>query len=443
MMNTDIMVGRDDMRKMKWPKVCGLIAGVFLCAMITTYITGCYATEESLTWQMDSEDLVWGRILQMQQGDENPGALLGTYTTPDSFAGYLKVAFLDGQIEGEFHPYTSQSGLQGTLFGAIDLLFEKAMLDTYLRWTIFRAINAVLFVAMMLFLGLWLWRKTGILGALAAFSCSFLSTYSTMTMSNLYWVTWTMLLPMVLSAAVCEWVKEGKRRTIAAVSLVGVSVLIRCMCGFEFISVVMVAAELPIVLEWLLAEPRERKSWFLLAVWVGLAQLAAFALAIMIWVVQLCLESDDRRSAVSVVVQTIAKRTGLFSQSVAENPVVLESLQASKYQVLQQYLPQKLFLDLLTIKQILSIAVVSFLPLIPFGIRDKKRVPNIVSQAKFTGLAIFSLSAPMSWFILASGHSWLHTHVNVFLWLIPSVPLLLAAAGGNVQLLIKNIRGRF
>lgn len=368
--------------------------------------------------------------------------MLGSYITPNMFAGYLKTAFLAGRVEGVFNPYASQSGLQGTIFGVMNLLFEKASLNTYLRWTIFRAANAAFFVAMMLFLSLWIWRRIGVLGAVAAFSCTIFSTYSTMTMPNLYWVTWTMLLPMVLSAAACDWLKKCGRRPAVWVTLVGISVLGRCMCGFEFVSVVMVATELPVVLEWLMAESKDRRAWFRLAVWMGIAQLAAFALAVVIWILQVYWMSGDWQMVRDAVLHTIAKRTGLFPKWAGENAAELESLKVSKLKVLLMYLPQKIFLDQFTILQIITIAAASFIPPALLGWKRSERRLELMRQAKFTGVALFSLAAPLSWHILASGHSWIHTHVNVFLWLIPAVPLLLAAAGGNLQLLAKIIRDR-
>ena len=51
---------------------------------------------------------------------------------------------------------------------------------------------------------------------------------------------------------------------------------------------------------------------------------------------------------------------------------------------------------------------------------------------------LFSALAPISWFFLASGHAYIHTHIDHLLWLFPFVPICLAYIGKNVVEIMKS-----
>lgn len=44
------------------------VAVVVLCAVVFTLVTNCWNNDQARKWQVDSEDLIWGRIIQMQLG---------------------------------------------------------------------------------------------------------------------------------------------------------------------------------------------------------------------------------------------------------------------------------------------------------------------------------------------------------------------------------------
>lgn len=100
------------------------VAVVVLCAVVFTLVTNCWNNDQARKWQVDSEDLIWGRIIQMQLGEKDTG-FLGRYGASQK-NGYLRDCFREGEIpQGEWNSYTHQSGLQGTLFGFVNLIFES------------------------------------------------------------------------------------------------------------------------------------------------------------------------------------------------------------------------------------------------------------------------------------------------------------------------------
>lgn len=121
------------------------VAVVVLCAVVFTLVTNCWNNDQARKWQVDSEDLIWGRIIQMQLGEKDTG-FLGRYGAAQK-NGYLRDCFREGEIpQGEWNSYTHQSGLQGTLFGFVNLIFESFSLGGKIRWAALRFGNSVLYV---------------------------------------------------------------------------------------------------------------------------------------------------------------------------------------------------------------------------------------------------------------------------------------------------------
>ena len=418
---------------------------LFVCAAIFALVTNCWNHDLGRSWQADSEDLVWGRILMMQLGEDN-GGFMGKYK-PITSNGYLRECFREGGVpQGEKTTYTHQSGLQATVFGMINLVLQN-ILPPKVIWAILRAGNSVMFIALMFLLCRWIWKKVGMTAALAAASCLLLMEYSLKAMPNLYWVIWTMLLPCVASTAVCEWLERdkcGKRMLLGAV-LIGLPTLLRCLCGFEFVSAVMVGAELPIVWKFLESPGEKKRFWFKFAVFTAVFQFVAFALAFGIWIIQDALHFQSWDKVKEDILATISKRTGAFSEWVPDNEAYIASLEVSRMTVLQLYLEAKIYLEAFSILDLVKCAVISFVPLAICGVWKKKTDPELVRQ-KLTrqGLwflfSLISIAGPASWYVLASGHSWIHTHINGVLWLLPTAPLLMAAIAGNIAAAISLLK---
>lgn len=424
--------------KKKYLQRMGMVIFLLACSCLFTYFTGCWGTEGGQTWQQDSEDLVWGRILQMQQGDENPGGFLGYYA-PQKESGYLEQAFLNGEVEGDYEEYTHQTGLQGTAFGIINRLLQP--LSPQSRMNILKFGNSVLLVFGMLLVCIWLGKRMGITAGVLAFSSVLLCRYSTMAMPNLYWVIWTILLPMLAAIAVCEMTKSRERLSAVGIILVGIAAFIRFLCGFEYTSTVMVAAEIPVLLEWTFAEKKNRGLWVRLGLWLAVSQLSAFMAAMVIWILQDFWLLKDWNLVIQDILSTIAKRTGAFSQWMPEEDVFEQSLQVGKIQVVGRYLTEAVYMGKVSITGLVVCAAVSLLPVVIWEKMRKNSYVLTVRQLKYFALAAVSCLAPVSWYVLASGHSWIHIYVNMLLWLFPALPMLLGVIGNNIAVLERIERG--
>lgn len=391
---------------------------------------------------MDSEDLIWGRVIQMQLGEKGSG-FLGRYS-PVPYNGYLRDYFREGEIPpGQWNSYTHQSGLHGTLFGFANLIFKSFISSGKIRWAALRFGNSVLYVSTMFFLCRWIWKKQGIVASLAALTCILFAEMSLKAMPNLYWAIWTLILPFLISAAVCEWLKKTQKRSFVLLSavIIGLPTLFRCLCGFEFVCTVMVGAELPVVWKMLEAEKSERMAWFKFAVLVGVFQLLAFAVAVGIWAIQDVLHFQSWSLAKEDILSTVSKRTGAFSEWMPANgEVYLESLQVPRLSVLKLYLDQKAHLNVLSVFHLVVIAMISYLPLVSYAFVKKNFSEKVIRQGKWLVFSLVSILGPASWYILASGHSAIHKAINGLLWLFPTLPLLLSVIGGNVAVMASWLR---
>lgn len=417
------------------------VAVVVLCAVVFTLVTNCWNNDQARKWQVDSEDLIWGRIIQMQLGEKDTG-FLGRYGASQK-NGYLRDCFREGEIpQGEWNSYTHQSGLQGTLFGFVNLIFESFSLGGKIRWAALRFGNSVLYVSAMFLLCGWIWKKQGLLAALTALTCILFAEMSLKAMPNLYWVIWTLILPFLISAVVCDWLGKTRKWSFALLGavLIGLPTLFRCLCGFEFVSTVMIGAELPVVWKMIEAEKSERIVWFKFAVLIGVFQLLAFAVAVGIWVIQdfLCFQSWSLVK--EDILATVSKRTGAFSEWVPDNEAYIESLQVPRLSVLKLYLDQKAYLNVLSVLNLVVIAIISYVPLFIYAVVKKNFSEKVIRQGKWLAFSLISILGPASWYVLASGHSAIHKAINGVLWLFPTIPLLLSVIGGNMAVIILKLR---
>ena len=423
----------------KTKKTVRSAALLILCAILITAVTGCWMTDKGWWWQADSEDLVWGRIIEMQQGEHHGGGFLGKYLPAGEF-GYMREAFLQGGFEGEWQPYTHQSGLQGTFYGVVNLGLKTVVSSTMVRWAALRFGNSVLCITAMLLMSGWIRKKVGLAAAVAGFSCVFLMSYSLRSLPNLYWVTWTLAVPFVVSAAVCEWISREQKHLFAGAALIGAATLLRCLCGFEFISSVMIGAELPIFWEFLCAEKQRRVFWLRMAMLAAAFQMAAFGLSFGLWVIQDFLYLQDWTLVKADVLATIAKRTGAFAEWMPADEAYAVSLQEPRLEILRWYFSEAVYAKVFSVAGLMLLAAVSYIPLPVCERIFKKKSAKTAQMGRWLIFAVAGVAGPASWFLLASGHSSIHRTINEVMWLFPTLPLLLAAIAGNVAALTSMLR---
>lgn len=264
-----------------------------------------------------------------------------------------------------------------------------------------------------------------------------------MIMANAYWVVWTMFLPMVVTMFMGRCLATKGKIGKGWYFVLFVSILVRFLCGFEFVSSVMLATEVPFVYYFFHSPNMEmRKKWLKVAVWVGILEVLAFAVAFGITVFQnMAWQNQGFLAALNNITDAIKYRTGFMeTQENIQNysEAVANSLTVSRWSVVRKYLTSS---DALWYTW--STRELSFFWLLSatgkafFG--GRRCIQECVCQGI---LLIVSLLPAVSWYYLGSAHSAIHTPVNYLLLLLPFVPICVGLLFKNtvevVQILTKE-----
>ena len=211
--------------------------------------------------------------------------------------------------------------------------------------------------------------------------------------------------------------------------------LFRFLCGFEFTSTVMVSAEVPIFFYFIkdFENKERRKYWFRQMEKIGLVLLISFCAAMLVWLF-MQIRYMGMEKALSEIVQTIAARTGAMKSALDEDKMNIygESLDMPRMQVVKMMLLNRW--PAMGKICILHILVLTFLLQAAKNFLIKKNKANMI---KFIAVYILSLAAPLSWFYLASGHTYIHYSIDVILWMMPVIPISMAYMGNGLEVILK------
>lgn len=403
---------------------CGRI--LLLCALAVLCVS-LASGSGSRDWQSDSEALVWGRIevarekglfanaMFMYNRDYEPGAAI-----PEVYAG--------------------QTGLQGTCFAVVAKIFGALGLRDSTVQKLLWCINSMCFIVVFGLFCKWIHGEFGGGATLGAASCALLSPWVVKSTPNLYWVTWTMLLPTVITAFWARSCAEGKGGGSRFGIALFLAIAVRFMCGFEFTSTIMLSSELPVlyymIRRW--NEPGERGMWFKHMVWIGLIELAAFVLAVGVLFVQLYVyEQGDVQAMVAEFMVRVTKRTGFMANRVEVPEIYSQSMNAGVLSVVRTYLfsGEKLYL-------VLSLASLTLLTSCAMLVRDRlagERLSGTLIQIALLGACLLPA---VSWFVLAKGHSYIHTNICYILFFFPFLPVAVGLLWKSTYEVVCALRSR-
>ncbi len=142
-----------------------------------------------------------------------------------------KRGFLDPLLWPTGEDYTSQFGLHGMVMA---LLSPGQSLYQAYRLATAMLLAAVLATAVVACWRAWGGATATVLGAFL-FASPWLNAFGPST----YWQLWTFLLPMLVTLLVWPHLGTGRRRWVRGAPLIAGLVFLRCLCGYEFISTVV------------------------------------------------------------------------------------------------------------------------------------------------------------------------------------------------------------
>lgn len=342
--------------------------------------------------------------------------------------------FLDeNQVEisnGEFTAYRSQYGLQGKLFQRMAryMNYEEVISNLHL----FCAIAAAsVFVIIVVLLSI----KYNPIMAGVFFVSFWLSPWVVNFANNLYWVEFTWFIPVAIGLF-CAWKINNKKCRIFSYAAAFMAIAVKCLCGYEYISVIMLGLIAFLLVDFLLAVIRgdktNRKLIFGTIIILGLAALSGFMAAVCI---HAGLKGDGSvlEGIKNIYEQDVLRRTVGADYNEYNTSKYIASFNASVWEVCCGYFhfPTEVIAGI-------NGNLFPILCLIPVCIFIYEyRGKNLNYELMFMYVVFFITS--LSWFCLAKAHSQQHGHMNYVLWYFGYVQICLYIIVNKVVSLYKNL----
>lgn len=339
---------------------------------------------------------------------------------------------LDPMVRATGEDYTSQVGLHGMVMA---LVTPGASLYQALRLTTALLLAAVLATAIIACWRAWGGRAATVLGALL-FTAPWLNAFG----ASAYWQLWTFLLPMLVPLLVWPRLGSGRRKWIRGGLLIGGLVFLKCLCGYEFITTLVLGVAAVVAFH----EFRERfdRQLLLRLVAAMAAAVAGFVAAMGVHAVQLQLRfgnlsalggaAGDRTfwpTKLEVIAPRVYKQSGPLGRWLLEqNEVLGVWLFRMRYFLSDPAValpaPQQFGLGPLPFEIPIYLFVLVWAVLARRAFRGKGA--DAALQRRLAVAAGISLAGALSWLVLAYGHMIVHFHVDAIVFYLPFLPLVFA-----------------
>ena len=324
---------------------------------------------------------------------------------------------------GSFTTYLSQYGLQGKISS---FLYNSAGFSFEAIQSLAAAVSAATIVAFCVVAG----RMVSPLFGIILYGSILLSPWLLLTARNLYWVPFTWFLPAVFGGL---WLYSQKMISQAVCAfMVFASVLVKCLCGYEFItSVILLSASFSAIYCATSNTLKEAFGHARKTILICLVGVAGFVFA-------LCMHASRRGNTVweglvNIFEQDVKRRT-YGGDSEGFDQLVKESLNASPLEVLNKYL-SAWTTDIVVGIGGNSIAILFGLAIVMIAY---KLYSKESSWRKDLAILVIFASVPLSWFILAKAHSFVHTHINFVLYYMGCVGAIFYVIAEGIRSAFKN-----
>ena len=300
-----------------------------------------------------------------------------------------------------------QLGIQGWGVYFLSRVHQIVRLDPKYFYHGLRMLNTLLLALILVGISFQLRKAYDALFALCFYCMCSLSVWLTNFAPNLYWVPFTWFMPM-LFGLMCMNYPEHRRWIYPLVFL---SIVLKCLCGYEYITNVMMCAVVFSAAEYFACTsddlPR-KKLMFRITLGVGLSALAGFITAITF---HAYIRGDGSilQGLNEIYHADVLRRT--FGSPEDFPSVYTDSLNASILKVLAKYLFSRSSMWLALVLCVL-VSASSYSAKAKHHIRIRHDV----------SLFVMSFLSSISWFVLAKSHSYIHVHMNFVLWQMPFIP---------------------
>lgn len=290
---------------------------------------------------------------------------------------------------------------------------------------IFYIINALLLSIVLTIIINWLKNHTNLiigyitLGMLACFSPS-ISMYGI----NLYWISWSLFLPMVVSIFIVEskYFNTKHKRYVLPMIIAFLACMLKQLFYFEFLSTTMVAMIIPYIFMCLDKKYNIKES-IKVFIYPTMGAVISFIAVSAIKFMLLIAEYSSMATAKAIFFDSIFRR--LTGESDNANPLVALSAKTPLIEVIKimgsypAYYLKKVF----SLSYFGVIGIIICISIYIIYLYKKNKIESNNKLIALTVSTLVSLLAPLSWFVLAKPHTFIHRIHCTITWFIPFVPL--------------------
>jgi len=316
---------------------------------------------------------------------------------------------------GVYEGYISSLGLQGKVFRRIAGNWNSSVREQNLRM-VTSFLTALVLSGIVLLIN----RRYNFLMALCFGITFLLSPWIVNYGNSLYWVEVTWFMPMLIGLICSIWI-DNKWVRIASYVMAFISIMIKSLCGYEFITAVMLGLITFVLVDLLDAIiKKDKKKAFLVfrtTVILGIAALLGFFMAIVLHA-NLRGDGSIAEGISSIIERDVLRRVGGGGLNDFEE-LYWDSFNASTYETFSKYFHFKTDV-------IAGIDPNMFTPLVILPVvilvydyfHKKLNTTNAL-------LYVVTFLSSISWFVLAKNHSYIHTHMNFVMWYFGFVQICL------------------
>ncbi len=385
--------------------------------------------EKLLTFQRDSESFVIGKI--------NSIAMKG-FVAENNFlgrtAGDEYYNFLNAEPSPAYTPYLSQIGVQGFIYALIAQGLERCGWSRSATLAFLRTLTCGLLTLILLLFTLSMAHYFGVLAAVFLGVVLLSAEWLVYFASNLYWVLWLDFLAPALAWYGFMRFARGQdfpvKRVMAGVFFASFA---KAGSGYEFISTTMMMTLIAGIFFTLL-HFQQRVRWLKFTFLTGLSALGGFILALLLHLYLLTLHHSSE-FAFNTINQIVLTRS-YYNDFYAATHHSLWSLLGDSL----EWTPIRIgkFAEI-SFRSWLWILLAVGLLLSAMSVFFAHRLGQEYVRKGRALLAITAASslAPLSWFVLAKGHSAIHMIFLYILWYLPFCLFAAALMGFTLRGVIK------
>ncbi|MCE1115120.1 glucosyltransferase domain-containing protein [Pseudomonas sp. NMI795_08] len=379
-----------------------------------------------------SQSLVLGSIVADKLSLEKHGSHIGFLSIGESF-DYMKnmldaYPIFSGEVPDKdvfYSPYKSQYGIQGPVFSKAYSLFSLKTIEQL------QLLNSTFFALVIALITLLYIKIYNLRFATIFFIVMISSPWIVVFARNLYWVPALWFLPAVF--ALLAYQAKTRMSQAIFITLVGAAVFLKSLAGYEYLSAITLFACSVFVIAPIFnsstRKKRENLTLFSLT----------FAACVLGFICALLLHAGMRGDTIlsgllNIFEQDVKRRT--YGDPTTFDEVFKASLQSSPLDVLKIYTNEWntylfAYLPGATFKIMIIFSALGFL----YTTLTKKSLDKN-NALIFTFFFITS----SSWYLLAKGHSYIHTQLNYVLWYFGFAQALLYTCTTYIAVLLKDFR---